>query len=276
MILARKKACAASYCLQCGGPTDPASLRTGRCAYCTAPLIPLDQPDPRKSRPCPRCTAAVSEDSHYCSKCGSSMDASTILDAILLPCAGCKSQNQHHWQLGEEPGSPSIIRCGDCGGSFVSHATLDALVTREQRRFEQQYSSSEDPSLATVQRFELSMKRAVEYRDCPHCQTRMLRKNYGQLSGVIVDQCHAHGVYFDAGELDQILAFVRSGGLAVKQARHAKSLARQKSSETDVHFTMTKLQHRDQRSGHWLYSLLFGSDGLVWALWRWLKLVMRS
>lgn len=275
MVLARQKACAASYCLQCGGPTDDASLRAGRCAYCTAPLLPLDHPDPRRSRPCPRCTAAVSEDSHYCSKCGSSVESSTHLDAVQLPCAGCGSRSQHQWQLGEAPQTHSIIRCGDCGGSFVSHATLNALVDQEQRGFEQRLASPEELSLANVQRFELSMNRSIEYRDCPHCQTRMTRKNYGYLSGVIVDQCHSHGVYFDAGELDQVLAFVRSGGLAVKRARQAQSLARRKSAKADVHFAMARFEEGNSRTDHWLVTLI-GNNGLVWALWRWLKHAIRS
>lgn len=44
-------------------------------------------------------------------------------------------------------------------------------------------------------------------------------RNYAQLSGVVVDQCPKHGVFFDAGELGQVMAFVRSGGLAVHRER---------------------------------------------------------
>ena len=38
------------------------------------------------------------------------------------------------------------------------------------------------------------------------------RRNFGGTSGVVVDVCHAHGTWFDAGELVKVLAFVESGG----------------------------------------------------------------
>lgn len=48
---------------------------------------------------------------------------------------------------------------------------------------------------------------------------QMQRKNYARLSGVVVDQCAKHGVYFDAGELAQVLGFVATGGLTVVRQR---------------------------------------------------------
>ena len=41
----------------------------------------------------------------------------------------------------------------------------------------------------------------------------MQRKNYGKRSGVIVDWCGTHGTWLDADELEQIAAFIASGGL---------------------------------------------------------------
>jgi Zn-finger nucleic acid-binding protein len=41
----------------------------------------------------------------------------------------------------------------------------------------------------------------------------MNRKNFGQTSGVIVDVCQKHGIWFDPGELPRVLAFVETGGL---------------------------------------------------------------
>jgi Zn-finger nucleic acid-binding protein len=42
----------------------------------------------------------------------------------------------------------------------------------------------------------------------------MLRKNFLETSGVIVDVCSAHGVWFDRGELTKIFAFAATGELA--------------------------------------------------------------
>ena len=59
---------------------------------------------------------------------------------------------------------------------------------------------------------------AVVYRSCPKCSTSMSRKNFGGCSGVIVDECRC-GTYFDAGELESVLAFVRSGGMQLSRRR---------------------------------------------------------
>jgi Zn-finger nucleic acid-binding protein len=43
----------------------------------------------------------------------------------------------------------------------------------------------------------------------------MHRRNFARVSGVIVDECRTHGTFFDAGELEDVLHFVRSGGMAL-------------------------------------------------------------
>ncbi len=41
----------------------------------------------------------------------------------------------------------------------------------------------------------------------------MNRSNFSKNSGVIVDICRQHGVWFDAEELPKIIEFIRQGGL---------------------------------------------------------------
>ena len=41
----------------------------------------------------------------------------------------------------------------------------------------------------------------------------MSRRNFGESSGVVVDICTPHGVWFDRGELSQVLSFCASGNL---------------------------------------------------------------
>ena len=40
----------------------------------------------------------------------------------------------------------------------------------------------------------------------------MNRANYGRKSGVIIDSCRQHGLWFDAHELGGILHWIRAGG----------------------------------------------------------------
>jgi hypothetical protein len=49
----------------------------------------------------------------------------------------------------------------------------------------------------------------------------MHRRNFGQISGVILDWCRGHGWWFDAEELGRVLAFVDGGGLErAREKRH--------------------------------------------------------
>jgi Zn-finger nucleic acid-binding protein len=42
----------------------------------------------------------------------------------------------------------------------------------------------------------------------------MLRKNFHETSGIVVDACAAHGIWFDRGELAMALRFAATGAMA--------------------------------------------------------------
>jgi Zn-finger nucleic acid-binding protein len=48
---------------------------------------------------------------------------------------------------------------------------------------------------------------------CPKCQSPMLRTNFAKCSGVVIDVCRKHGIWFDANELQAVALFVREGGM---------------------------------------------------------------
>jgi Zn-finger nucleic acid-binding protein len=50
------------------------------------------------------------------------------------------------------------------------------------------------------------------YRPCPVCGKLMHRLNFGRKSGIIVDSCRPHGLWFDANELDAVVRWIRTGG----------------------------------------------------------------
>jgi Zn-finger nucleic acid-binding protein len=64
----------------------------------------------------------------------------------------------------------------------------------------------------------------VRYIPCVTCRQLMNRQVFARISGVIVDVCKDHGVWFDTGELEAVLEFIEAGGLEV--ARERASLAR--------------------------------------------------
>ncbi len=109
-----------------------------------------------------------------------------------------------------------VQACEVCGGVWVERATLQALVEDAARAAahaqpQQVQRKTLPPGTATAK---------VVYRHCPDCKNPMLRKNFGSISGIIVDICARHGTFFEYGELPGVIEFVRSGGLALSR-RHA-------------------------------------------------------
>jgi Zn-finger nucleic acid-binding protein len=65
-----------------------------------------------------------------------------------------------------------------------------------------------------------------KYRPCPECEKLMLRRHYGRRSGIVIDVCRKHGIWFDSEELPRILDWIRRGGLAQADAEQAREKER--------------------------------------------------
>ena len=57
----------------------------------------------------------------------------------------------------------------------------------------------------------------MRYLPCPVCGELMSRRNFADVSGVILDWCRGHGWWFDAHELERVIRFLEGGGM--EQAR---------------------------------------------------------
>src|SRR5262249_35738226 len=108
--------------------------------------------------------------------------------------------------------------CPKCGGQLVEHGLLrDLLERREVYGHTAPRHTARPPPLAAA---------PVRYVPCPTCGQLMNRKNFAGISGVIVDVCTNHGIWFDRGELPRVLAFAESGGLARARKRQIDDLER--------------------------------------------------
>jgi Zn-finger nucleic acid-binding protein len=75
------------------------------------------------------------------------------------------------------------------------------------------------------------------YRPCPVCGALMNRQNYGRKSGVILDLCGVHGIWFDLDELPRVLAWIQGGGeerAGQLEGEEARTEAREQRLETEV------------------------------------------
>jgi Zn-finger nucleic acid-binding protein len=187
-------------CPSCGAPVDSGARH---CAYCGAPVATVR---------CAGCFQLSSPDAEYCASCGRPLGLEPIGLSDSLSCPRCPGK------LGAFGGNPGrLFDCPACGGQFVEHALFRELLLRREicgaavPRRPLQRSTPGEP---------------VRYVPCPSCHALMNRKNFGGISGVIVDICSKHGVWFDTGELPRVLEFVESGGLARAQQRIAEDLER--------------------------------------------------
>jgi Zn-finger nucleic acid-binding protein len=119
-----------------------------------------------------------------------------------------------------------IHGCHGCGGAWVDRRTLDEVVARAET------FGATDPSAA--QRRTMVMSATVVYRTCPRCEQQMNRRNFARYSGIVVDECRACGTFFDVGELEGVVAFVRSGGLALSKQRDAEEAKRDRFARVAV------------------------------------------
>jgi Zn-finger nucleic acid-binding protein len=116
-----------------------------------------------------------------------------------------------------------LYECGRCAGQFVEHPALLEL-------FESRAALADIVPKRAARSNPLGQK--VRYLPCAVCSELMNRKNFGGESGIIVDVCAQHGIWFQRGELGAVLSFVAQGGLVrarrrqEERARHGASLRR--------------------------------------------------
>jgi Zn-finger nucleic acid-binding protein len=101
------------------------------------------------------------------------------------------------------PESERAYGCEGCQGVFLETGALRAL--RETRAPPPPYDLSRETPPRRVP--------TARYVRCPRCADVMNRHEFGPRSGVVVDTCETHGVWFDRGELERTLLFVAEGGL---------------------------------------------------------------
>jgi len=100
------------------------------------------------------------------------------------------------------------------------------------------------------------------YRQCPECDKLMNRRNFGRRSGVVIDTCKDHGMWFDAQELSGILRWIRAGGETRAHEREAdEERHRERQSRLKVE-RPTQIEQRDGMS-HDGFALGSGLGGFL-------------
>jgi len=193
-------------CSGCGAAREDGSVA---CSYCGSDFT-LRETD--LNAVCPSCQTRVSSQGRFCHHCGSRTSADSGLgEATDLDCPVCGPERLLVPR--RLPGLElNTLECQVCAGLWLDIAALHTLLEDESRRpaeFVPTHRKPEPPS-------------GIVYRKCVRCQAMMIRRNFGRTSGVMLDICGAHGLWFDAEELSHLLNWMRAGGLKTAQQEAAK------------------------------------------------------
>lgn len=125
-----------------------------------------------------------------------------------------------------------IQRCKDCDGIFISENILEEII--------QAQSVIKNNIDLHVLRFikdnpRHSQETVIKYKKCPVCDITMHRLNYRAVSGVIVDKCHKHGIWLDAGELLQLNEWKKVGGELQKTNKEKTNIKSKGSTFSKPH-----------------------------------------
>ncbi|MGD0836355.1 MAG: zf-TFIIB domain-containing protein [Polyangia bacterium] len=187
-------------CPACGG-SIAAGMRA--CPYCGSTVA---------TRRCPACLGWNLEGAIHCQGCGQLLPSGPDRErALAYPCPRCQGA-----LVARQYAETSVDECDHCGGLFLTPATMERVVAA--------HDQATGLRLALPKR-EAKRELGVRYLHCPVCGKLMNRQAFARISGVVVDVCRSHGVWFDAGELAEVIQFVAKGGLARARERESEELA---------------------------------------------------
>lgn len=196
-------------CSSCGAPRQAGQ---SSCAFCGSDFT-LRERD--LDTICPRCAARISHAARFCHYCGCPIHpAETIGEVTDRHCPVCDHDGPGLVRRALGGDGLTVYECGRCGGLWLGNEIFERL---EQRARDGQLSwlkeavSGERSAPRPPRPGE---QRGPWYRPCVVCGKPMNRINYGRKSGVIIDHCAKHGLWFDSGELHKIIAWIGDGGLA--------------------------------------------------------------
>lgn len=177
-------------CPNCGAAVT--SDKT-QCEFCRSRL---------KTVGCPACLGVMFLGSEFCGHCGTKAVAAEIIpNENAGECPRCKLKLQVL-----RIDATNTRECEKCGGFWADIETFENLCANQEQQaavlgFIGNRDRSVQPSI-------------ISYVPCPDCKDLMNRSNFARSSGVIIDLCKKHGVWFDADELPKIIEFINSGGMA--------------------------------------------------------------
>ena len=196
-------------CPNCGAAAAPAATQ---CAFCRARLATVA---------CPSCFGLLFVGSRHCSHCGARADRGTRLDAPPRRCPRCREEARR-----TTVGDTELCECGQCGGLWLEAETFQRLCADRERQAAVLALLASPAALAVRHRSPAADP--VRYLPCLECGKVMNRLNFARSSGIVLDVCKQHGVWFDEHELRRVVEFIGAGGLDTARAKERAALAEER------------------------------------------------
>ena len=210
---------------------------------------------------CPNCGAGVASDHTQCEFCRTRLKTVACPNCLGLMFFGSKFCGH----CGTEAVSADVsqtdghAKCPRCSVT-LNDLTIDKILLKECEHCDGIWSDAETFEKICLDRDERSAaiayfgarpqsansKIPIRYVACPECKQLMNRSNFARVSGVIVDLCKEHGVWFDCGELPKIVEFIENGGLARAREKERISLDEERSK---IREERRQLERDEMRSG---------------------------
>ncbi len=189
-------------CPSCGAAVSNSSTH---CAFCNARLATVA---------CPRCFAMMFKGTKFCPACGAAAEQAESVEAASRRCPRCRVEMETI-----SVGTARLRECARCDGMWVDVASLERVVAERDEQAVGLGAATHLPKHESA-----GEPNKVRYVPCPECNQLMNRVNFARCSGVVVDICKGHGTWFDRDELQQIIEFIRGGGLETARAREIREL----------------------------------------------------
>jgi len=188
-------------CPMCGAAT---STKAPQCQYCEAQLATVA---------CSSCFAMMFLGSKHCPRCGAPATGREEVVSAGRKCPRCRTEMQL-----VALAQTKVLECSSCLGLWLTTQAFESICSDK----EQQSAVLGSASLTGVDRTIAETK--INYVPCPECSQLMNRANFAHCSGVIIDLCKQHGVWFDCNELSRIIEFIRAGGLEMSRDKEKAAL----------------------------------------------------
>ena len=184
-------------CPMCGAPC--ASDAT-RCEHCQARLATVA---------CPSCFGLIFLGSKFCPHCGAAVERTESAEPVAMSCPRCRVALN-----AITLGTTNVDECPKCEGLWVGVSTFNSICAdRDQQAAVFADTPAPAPEAAPPALDE------TRYLPCAVCGDMMNRMNFANHSGIIIDLCKPHGIWFDRDELRRIIEYIRAGGLTAARAR---------------------------------------------------------